>query len=134
MSGYIFLCNEHTKQEVFSRQLMGTTRTMAQQMPVKKGDILFLYDYTNEELHGIFSAEEDAQLDWAPDAWKGKYPWQVPFRVRCQCAPLLRHEFAHLVKWYGEPPKPHLCPVLKTDQAVVDLERAFVTKGQVQHG
>ena len=46
-------------------------------MRVKKGYFLFLFDLDADLLYGVFRATSDAGLNIQPDAWKGKYQYQV---------------------------------------------------------
>jgi DNA modification methylase len=46
-------------------------------MRVKKGDTLFLLNINTDTLYGIFKAPSDGGYNLEPDAWKGKYPYQV---------------------------------------------------------
>lgn len=78
VKGYIFSCTNKTEKEGLKRLLFGTNRIYAYgAMKVKKGDFLFLLNLDSDLLHGIFRAASDAQLNIEPEAWGGKYPYQV---------------------------------------------------------
>jgi DNA modification methylase len=46
-------------------------------LKIKKGDILFLVNLDTDTLYGSFRAKSDGGKDLVPEAWKGKYPYQV---------------------------------------------------------
>jgi len=111
MGAYVFLCNDGTRAEVFERQLLGTRAGLAHLMPVHRGDLLFLYDYTQQagELDGPFIATTDAAKNLEPRAWDGRFPWQVRFERRFEYRRLRRHEFERLVSWSPKgSPEPRL--------------------------
>jgi DNA modification methylase len=57
-------------------------------MRVKKGYFLFLFDLDADLLYGVFRATSDAGLNIQPDAWKGKYPYQVKVKPVGKIIPL----------------------------------------------
>ena len=57
-------------------------------MRVKKGYFLFLFDLDADLLYGVFRATSDAGLNIQPDAWKGKYPYQVKVKPVEKLIPL----------------------------------------------
>lgn len=108
MGAYIFLCNDKTKAEVFQRKLMGTRAGVSHLVRVRKGDLLFLYDYSTQarQLHGPFIATTDAGMKLVPEAWKGRFPWQMRFEERFAYRALSYHEFKALLNW-GDQGYPH---------------------------
>jgi DNA modification methylase len=46
-------------------------------LKIKRGDILFLVNLDTDILYGSFRAKSDGGKDLVPEAWKGKYPYQV---------------------------------------------------------
>jgi len=46
-------------------------------LKIREEDIGFLYDLSNDILHGIFKASSDGDLNIEPRAWKGNFPAQV---------------------------------------------------------
>ena len=70
----IFLCNDTTMGECFEKKLFGTSEAYGGQ--VKKGDLLFLYNYSDNHLWGIWIAETDSGT-FNPRAWGGRYRNQV---------------------------------------------------------
>jgi DNA modification methylase len=57
-------------------------------MKVKQGYFLFLFDLDAELLYGVFRASSDAGLNLQPEAWKGKYPYQVEVKPLGKIIPL----------------------------------------------
>jgi len=78
VQGQIFACTNKSKEECFRRLLFGTNRAYAPAvMRVRKGHYLFLLDFDSDQLYGVFKATSDAEMRIQPEAWKGKYPYQV---------------------------------------------------------
>jgi len=76
--GHIFACTNKTERECFDRMLFSTNKVYSEKaLGVKKGDILFLYNLDNDTLYGVFQAKSDGGKDIIPEAWNGKYPYQV---------------------------------------------------------
>jgi DNA modification methylase len=58
--------------------LFGTSKLYAADvLAVKTGDLIFLLNVNSDKLHGIFHAKSDGRQNIVPEAWKGKYPYQV---------------------------------------------------------
>jgi DNA modification methylase len=58
--------------------LFGSSKVYgAAAMRVKKGDFLFLWNVDSDFLYGVFRAAVNAQFNVFPEAWGGKYPYQV---------------------------------------------------------
>jgi len=57
-------------------------------MKVKKGYFLFLIDLDADLLYGVFRATSNAGLNIQPNAWKGKYPYQVEVKPVGKIIPL----------------------------------------------
>lgn len=75
---HIFVCTNKTEQECLQRMLFGASKLYADEiLTTKAGDILFLLNVDSNALHGIFRAKSDGQQNIVPEAWKGKYPYQV---------------------------------------------------------
>ncbi|MGB9627719.1 MAG: DNA methyltransferase [Thermodesulfobacteriota bacterium] len=76
--GCIFTCTESTEKECFDRMLFATNKIYEDKaLKVKKGDILFLLNLDSDVLYGPFTAKTDGKKDIIPEAWNGKYPYQV---------------------------------------------------------
>ncbi|CAH1436769.1 unnamed protein product [Lactuca virosa] len=68
---------------------------------VKKGMILFLFEFERRQLHGVFRATSNGEIDIEPNAFKssGKsFPAQVRFAPVWKCNPLSEHEFKAAIK------------------------------------
>ena len=78
VKGQVFACTNKSQEECFKRLLFGTNKLYgAAAIRVKKGDFLFLLNLNSDVLYGVFRASEDAKMNIAPEAWNGKYPYQV---------------------------------------------------------
>jgi len=77
-TSHIFVSTDKTENECFQRMLFGTNKLYADSaLAVKAGDILFLLNVNSNVIHGIFRAKSDGRKNIVPEAWKGKYPYQV---------------------------------------------------------
>lgn len=78
MKGYIFRCNDKTKDEVFSRQLFGEERDYLEIVKqIKKEDLLFLYNTSTFEFTGPFKPASNGGKFIVLDAWQNKFPSQI---------------------------------------------------------
>lgn len=78
ITGRIFACTSKSEQECFERMLFATSRVYGENvLKIKKGDLLFLLNLDTDTLHGTFIANSDGAKNIAPDAWRGRYPYQV---------------------------------------------------------
>lgn len=78
IKGQIFTCTDKSENECFERMLFGTNKLYAPAvMRVRKGDLLFLLNLDTDILYGVFRAASDASVNIDPEAWGGKYPYQV---------------------------------------------------------
>ncbi len=81
ISGYVFACTEKSQKECFDRMLFSTNKLYEDKiLQVKKGDPLFLLNVDSHVLYGAFKAKSDGRTDIVPEAWGGKYPFQVEAR------------------------------------------------------
>ena len=75
---HIFVCTNKTELECLQRMLFGTNKLYADDvLSVKSGDFLFLLNVNSNVLRGVFRAKSDGRRNIVPEAWKGKYPYQV---------------------------------------------------------
>jgi len=78
VTSHIFVSSKKTEKECLDRMLFGTSKVYGEDaLAVKKGDLLFLLNIDTNVLHGVFRAKSDGRKDIVPEAWKGKYPYQV---------------------------------------------------------
>ena len=80
-AGAIFMSNCATLEECFERKLFGLPSSYADFVgEVKAGMILFLFEYENRKLYGVFVASSDGEMNIVPDAYSftgKKFPAQV---------------------------------------------------------
>ncbi len=77
-SAHIFVSSNKTESECLQRMLFGTGKLYAADaLAVKTGDIVFLLNVNSDKLHGIFRAKSDGRQNIVPEAWKGRYPYQI---------------------------------------------------------
>ncbi len=80
--GFIFTCSNKTQKECLSRLLFGTDRVYGPVViRIRKGDLLFLVNIDTDVLYGVFKAISDGGFKIVPDAWNGRYPYQVKVKT-----------------------------------------------------
>ena len=80
--GFIFTCSSKTESECFDRLLFGTDRIYGSVViRIRKGDLLFLVNTDTDTLYGVFKAISDGGFKIVPEAWKGRYPYQVKIEI-----------------------------------------------------
>mmetsp|Transcript_1047 Transcript_1047/g.1864 ORF Transcript_1047/g.1864 Transcript_1047/m.1864 type:complete len:1315 (+) Transcript_1047:133-4077(+) len=79
LNAFVFHCNAHTREECLQRQLFGCPSggQYGPHSKAKKGDLLFLADFSAWTVTGIFTAQTDAGLNIDKSAWSGRFPWQI---------------------------------------------------------
>ena len=76
--GYIFACTNKSERECFDRMLFATSHVYGENvLKIKKGHVLFLLNIDRDRLYGTFLARSDGAKDIVPEAWGGRYPYQV---------------------------------------------------------
>nr|XP_051189725.1 uncharacterized protein LOC127303020 isoform X2 [Lolium perenne] len=97
MAGAIFMSNSETREHCFGTGVFGLPpeyeRFVAR---VRQGMPLFLFDYTERKLYGVFEATSDGGMDIRRGAFRftGRtYPAQVCFSIVWKCRPLTEDEF-----------------------------------------
>ncbi|KAE8715859.1 B2 protein [Hibiscus syriacus] len=111
LGGYIFVCNNDTMQEDLKRQLFGLPpRYRDSVRAITPGLPLFLYNYTTNQLHGIFEAACFGSSNIDPTAWEDKkcrgesrFPAQVRIRIRKVCKALEEDAFRPVLHHYDGP-------------------------------
>nr|GMD57676.1 Kelch-like protein [Ipomoea batatas] len=104
LGGVIFGCKDHTIRECFSKTLFGLPAPhFAYVKKISPGLPLFLFNYSDRKLHGVFEAAHHGQLNIDPHAWTGgsveltKYPAQVQFNVKKRCHALTEKQFSPII-------------------------------------
>ncbi|KAM3230298.1 hypothetical protein ACQJBY_060848 [Aegilops geniculata] len=103
MAGAIFMCSTRAREQFF---VSGVFRLALEYQPfvdnVKQGMPLFLFDYNERKLYGVFEAASDGGLDITDRAAfrssSHSYPAQVRFKIIWKCRPLAEDEFSHAIK------------------------------------
>ena len=77
-NGQIFACTRKSEQECFDRMLFATSRVYGENvLKIRRGDLLFLLNLDTDTLYGTFLAHSQGAKNIVPEAWKGRYPYQV---------------------------------------------------------
>lgn len=76
--GFIFKCSNKTESECLDRLLFGADRLASDEvLSLELGDRLFLLNLEGDRLVGVFEAASRGGHNLVPEAWKGRYPYQV---------------------------------------------------------
>ncbi|EOA29651.1 hypothetical protein CARUB_v10015153mg [Capsella rubella] len=104
LCGVIFGCKFSTIKECYAKNLFGLPAPhMAYIKNIDPGLTLFLFNYSDRTLHGIFEAASEGKLNIDPKAWSpngsdpSPYPAQVKVRVRVRCEPLPEEKFSPVI-------------------------------------
>lgn len=74
----VFACTNKSEKECLSRKLFGTNSVYGEKIfSLTKGDFLFLLNIDTDVLYGPFIAKSEGRKNIEPDAWEGRYPYQV---------------------------------------------------------
>ncbi|KAH0695451.1 hypothetical protein KY290_023053 [Solanum tuberosum] len=105
LGGVIFGCSNDTIRECLEKQLVGLPSAhFIYVKNVNPGLPVFLFNYDDKKLHGIFEAASSGQMLINPYAWKKdgdertRFPAQVQIRVRLHCVPLQEDMFRPIIK------------------------------------
>ncbi|CAL1402393.1 unnamed protein product [Linum trigynum] len=112
LAGVIFGCKHHTIDECLNKKLFGLPAmhfTYVQK--IDNGLPLFLFNYSDRKLHGIFQAASQGKMNIDPYAWLEEgctstpYPAQVKVALKKQCQPLLESQYSPIIKgnYYAAP-------------------------------
>ncbi|KAM5560560.1 hypothetical protein ABKV19_021632 [Rosa sericea] len=104
LGGVIFGCKSSTMMECLSKQLFGLPGPHFSYVKnISPGLPLFLFNYNDRTLHGIYEAASHGQMNIDPYGWttdgsvRTQFPAQVQIRVRLQCKPLLESQFKPII-------------------------------------
>jgi DNA modification methylase len=76
--GFIFACTVKNESECLNGPLFATESVYGPiVIRIRKGDLLFLNNLDMDVLHGVFRAVSDGGFRISPDAFGGRYPYQV---------------------------------------------------------
>jgi DNA modification methylase len=76
--GYIFACTSKSEKECLDRMLFATSKVYGENvLKIRRGDPLFLLNLDSDTLYGTFKAKSAGAKDIVPEAWQGRYPYQV---------------------------------------------------------
>ncbi|CAM0957565.1 unnamed protein product [Alopecurus aequalis] len=105
LGGVIFGCKHETIEECFSKQLFGLPALHYSYVRnVKAGLPLFLFNYTDRRLHGVFEAASPGQHSIDPYAWsddgtlRTPFPAQVRICTRTRYLPLLEGQYKKVIQ------------------------------------
>lgn len=113
MNLWIFEANLQTHHECLARNLFGSNRQWPLQ--VRRGDICFLYNYSEQKIYGVWFADSDGAHDVEPDAWDRKYRYQV--RVRNAGSTIQGIPKANVWSLLCQPDSPYVLNKLRADRA-----------------
>ncbi|NOJ26397.1 MAG: DNA methylase [Nitrososphaera sp.] len=78
VTGYVLACTSTTEKECLDRMLFGTNKLYGDNvLKIRKGELVFLININSDKLFGPFTADSDGEKNIVPEAWKGRYPYQV---------------------------------------------------------
>ncbi|KAG8377082.1 hypothetical protein BUALT_Bualt09G0131400 [Buddleja alternifolia] len=104
LGGVVFGCTNSTFKECLSKQLFGLpAQHFSYVQNIEPGLPLFLFNYSERKLHGIYEAASSGKMNFDSYAWTGggldrtKYPAQVQIHVRLKCQALTEHQFKPVI-------------------------------------
>ncbi|MED6111915.1 hypothetical protein PIB30_056692 [Stylosanthes scabra] len=104
LGGVVFGCKNTTIKECLSKQLFGLpAQHFSYVKNIEPGLPLFLFNYSDRKLHGIFEAASNGKMYIDPYGWtangseRTQYPAQVQICVRLRCQPLSEDKFRHAI-------------------------------------
>ncbi|KAL5728961.1 hypothetical protein ACHQM5_001979 [Ranunculus cassubicifolius] len=105
LGGVIFGCTKHTIDECLSDLIFGLPeRHYSYVKNIEPGLPLFLFNFSDRTLHGVFEAASHGRMYINSYGWTGngsfltKYPAQVHARIWKQCQPLSESEFRKILQ------------------------------------
>lgn len=76
--GFLFACTNKSENECLDKLIFATEKFYGPVViRVRRGDILFLSNIDADVLYGVFKAVSDGGFDIEPDAFNGRYRYQV---------------------------------------------------------
>ncbi|KAG0463664.1 hypothetical protein HPP92_019733 [Vanilla planifolia] len=105
LGGVIFGCKNSTITECLSKQLFGLPAAhFSYVRNIGPGLPLFLFNYSDRKLHGIYESASHGQMNIDAYAWtdggaeRTDFPAQVRVRINVQCRPLDEKEFKKVIE------------------------------------
>lgn len=87
--GFIFACTRKSESESLDGLLFATEKLYGPiVIRIRAGDLLFLNNLDTNVLYGVFRAVSDGGLRISPDAFGGRYPYQVRVKPVGEILPL----------------------------------------------
>ena len=96
---FLFACTDKSEQECLDRLLFSTDKLYGPiVIRIRVGDLLFLNNIDQDTLIGVFVAESEGAYNIQPEAFGGRYPYQVKVRsageiLNIKKAKKLLHDF-----------------------------------------
>ncbi|KAL3617442.1 hypothetical protein CASFOL_037763 [Castilleja foliolosa] len=104
LGGVIFGCTNRTMEECLTNQLFGLPgQHILYVKNIEPGLPLFLFNYSDRKLHGIYEAVGSGAMNINLYAWTAggsgitKFPAQVQIRDRLKCQPLSENQFKPII-------------------------------------
>ncbi|KAM0953787.1 putative DCD domain-containing protein NRP [Dioscorea sansibarensis] len=105
IGGVIFGCKNNTMMECLSKQLFGLPSLhFSYVRQIEPGLPLFLFNYSDRKMYGIYEAAGCGQMNIDPYAWtdggaeRTAFPSQVRICIKMQCQPLVENQFKKVIK------------------------------------
>ncbi|KAK9124635.1 hypothetical protein Sjap_014237 [Stephania japonica] len=104
LAAVILGCSHETYDECHSKQIFGLPAFhISYVRNIVPGMLLFLFNYTDRRLHGIYEATSHGQMNINPFGWTTHgskttpFPAQVRFGIRMKCRALLEEQFGKII-------------------------------------
>ncbi|XP_074324560.1 uncharacterized protein LOC141661448 [Apium graveolens] len=104
LGAVVFGCKSHTLKECYLKELFGLPAShFAYVKKITPGLVLFLFNYSDRTLHGIFEAASPGQMNINPHGWTdhgtefSPYPAQVKVRINKRCCTLTENQFKLII-------------------------------------
>ena len=76
--GFLFACTRKSEAECLSGPIFATDKVYGPIVTrIRRGDLLFLNNVETDTLYGVFKATSNGKPNIVPNAFDGKYPYQV---------------------------------------------------------